>query len=107
MTGASRREINRKGNILEIASKALKEAKCAEDCEVWRQHSNSKVRMLAWAVSIKLPARANLPTQAPTEFDILVERFRAEGKKDPIKSARASMAATANARKRMVAQANP
>lgn len=99
MTGASRRKINREGNILQLATQALNAAKCSEDCDSWLQHSNPRVRMLAWANSIKLPRKADLPNETPSsEFDLLVERFKAEGKKDPIKSARASLAASARKR---------
>lgn len=110
MTGASRRKINRQGNIYEVASLALKNAKCVEDCETWRNHSNFRVRMLAFATSLKLPKRSELPAISLdnshlSEFEALVERFKAEGKKDPIKSARASLAATAKKRAAATAHA--
>lgn len=95
-SGSERRAINRQGNIISVATAALRSAKSVEDCQKWLDHKNAQVRMLAWVKRIKLLCISE--PHSNSEFDTLVERFRAEGKKDPIKSARASLAATARKR---------
>lgn len=112
MTGTCRRQINRKGNIFQVASAALKNAKCVEDCEDWRQHGNARVRLLALITSLKLPYRSNSTIETKiqvetttSEFDLLVKRFQKEGKKDPIRSARASLATTTRKRGQVSVQA--
>lgn len=103
-TGKQRRAMNRAGNVLHVAKTALAVAKNSSDCTEWFNHKNRNVRMLAHVVALKLPnkvtavANTVANTVAKSEFDLLVERFTAEGKKDPIKSARASLAASAKKR---------
>lgn len=93
-TGKQKRAVNRSGNILQVAKKYLADAKNYHDCSVWFDHKNSKVRMLAYSAAFKLTNQQVVKS----EFDLLVERFTAEGKKDPVKSARASIAASAKKR---------
>lgn len=93
-TGKQKRAMNRSGNVLQIARKYLDTAKSYHDCSVWFNHKNRDVRMLAYSVAFKLPTHQVIKS----EFDLLVERFTAEGKKDPVKSARASIAASAKKR---------
>lgn len=93
-SGSQRRAINRKGNIYAIAQKAMSKADTETDLVPWLHHNNSRVRLLALAYSMKLTEK-KITSEAKSPFDILVERFTREGKKDPVKSARASLAASA------------
>jgi hypothetical protein len=101
-SGSQRRAINRKGNIYTVAKSALDKANSEADLQHWLQHKNSRIRLLAFSYAIKLANK--LPevvdnsyreVQEKSPFDLLVERFTKEGKKDPVKSARASLAASA------------
>lgn len=117
MTGSQRRKANRQGNVLSLAQQALAKAKSYEDCTELRNHRNIHVRLLAIAKSLNLPHRTSdsevvseqtvsesTVAEVVSEFESLVQRFRTEGKKDPIKSARASLAATAKKRNLIQAQ---
>ncbi len=96
-SGSQRRAINRKGNIYDVAKSALSKASTEAELQYWLQHKNSRVRLLALSHVIKLSGvklEKNQENQK-SPFDLLVERFTKEGKRDPIKSARASLAASA------------
>lgn len=84
-------------------------AACAtvSECARWDSHPNKHVRK---AAQNRIKVLANPPVKksvivdvsSPSEdtFNALVEKFRLAGKKDPVKSARASIAASAQAAQR-------
>lgn len=99
-SGSQRRAINRKGNIYTLAQAAMSKADNETDLAPWLRHNNSRVRLLALAYSMKLSDKKTVSDcttskEVKSPFDLLVERFAREGKKDPVKSARASLAASA------------
>ncbi len=75
------------------------------DCERLFNHPNSHVKKAAFAKALKLGTVVATPvTKLPqSEFERLVERFRTEGKANPERSARASMAARAQAAQKRAA----
>lgn len=94
-----------------------------ECARIFSEHKSNRVKRSAYARALHLGTLASRPAveqgatskmSAPllaeqvvlagkSEFDLLVEKFTTMGKKDPVKSARASLAAQAQAAKRKAA----
>lgn len=112
-SGGARRSAKRLGSIGRFTRKQalvqLGSATTVDDCARWAQHANKHVRHYAWARALSLSLSTPAPstsTPAPvmSEFDTLVARFTTEGKKDPVKSARSSLAARAQAAQKRAAK---
>ena len=116
MNGGKNRAARRAGNVSAFtrAQAVRLIAACAskDDCAKWSEHPNRHVREYAFARALKLETLRTKPSiiqdvssPSESEFDSLVERFTREGKKDPRRSAFASMAARKQAEKRRAAAA--
>lgn len=106
MTGSERRAARRAGAIDSLtraeATKAAHNAETFDECKaIFDEHPSNRVKRSAFVRALTLAQGHSLAMPViVTDFDRLVERFRLEGKPNPEKSARASMAAKAQARKR-------
>ena len=103
LSGTARRAAKRSGAVEAFtraqATRRVAQASSIDECKRWSEHPNKHIRRYAFARALKL---GTLITMAPTltEFEILVTKFTQMGKVDPIKSARASLAAKAQVAQR-------
>ncbi len=113
----SRRVARRQGEVSAFsraqALTALAVCGTVNECTKWLEHGNKHVRKAAASrisrlenppkVEGKKSIIQDVSSPGDDNFASLVEKFRQAGKPDPVKSARASVAATAQAAKRLAA----
>lgn len=100
MTGSERRAAKRAGEVSALtraeACALIQTLTTFDECKrVFDEHKSNRVKRSAMVRALALGTNASL-----TDYDRLVIRFRKEGKANPEKSARASIAARAQVRKR-------
>lgn len=105
MTGSELRSARRSGDLSaktrREASLDIQRAMTVEECrEYFEKHGSKRVKRNAFARALFLSA-AHIQVIAPmlSSFEMLVERFKLEGKPNPEASARASLANRARSKK--------
>lgn len=114
----SRRVARRQGEVSAFtrqqALTALGSCATVAECVKWTEHANKHVRKAAKARIDRLENPPKIEEKSVSSdtssssdyiFAQLVEKFRKAGKTDPVKSARASVAASAQAAQRRAAAA--